>query len=111
MSSLEAYILKKYSRWVPFTDCSSELLFDIEECLDASITKECSACSQTKVSRGNKDSPIGGILTPKLFPIEYVTKQYAIPFEHIDIKSGGLLYSALARLIELNMHIDQKEEE
>ena len=75
-TSLEAYIYQRYGRWVPFTDCTEEIGFDIEDAIEAHITKECTACVETRVSRGSKyeDSVQGGFLTPKLFPVKYVQR-------------------------------------
>ena len=106
MSNLEAYILNKYSRWVPFKDCSAELLFDIEEALGVRITKECESCEQIVLN--SIGAPIGGLLTPKLQRIKYKKHHYAISEDHIDFQNGGLLYSTLAKLILLNAHLDKE---
>ncbi len=105
MSSLEKYILSKYGRFVPFKDCSEELQFDVSLALDASIKKDCIAA---KVIKPNATGEITYGLTPRLISVEYMTERFCIANESIDFKNGGLLYSALARLLNLNMHLEKE---
>lgn len=107
MSNLEAYILKKYSRWVPFSICSEELGFDVTACLAASTTKECSAGLERDTHQGGKLK--GTLLEPKMRPVEYITERFTLPYEHVDHRNGGLLFSALAHLLNLNLHYRGEE--
>lgn len=106
MNRLEKYVFDLYGRWISFTDCSRELLFDIEEALDVKITKEASACKQVIIDTNGNIK--GGLLTPKLKPIEYEVHNYAIPQEMIDFKNDRLHFRMLAKLLILNMHLDKE---
>lgn len=106
MSNLESYILKRYGRFVPFEDCTSELLFDVTLCLAASVKKECTGGTTHKP---NYRGELVYHLTPQMMPVEYTTERFCIANESIDYKNNGLLYTVLARLLMLNLHLDQKE--
>ncbi len=102
MSNLEAYIIKRYGRWIPFSVCSEELLFDVTDAIYASYTKECEACTAPV-------NPETLRLTPKLKPVKYDILKYTMPFEHIDYDKECLLFTALAKLLLLNMHLQGEQ--
>ncbi len=107
MSSLESYIFKKYGRFVPFKDCSDELLFDVALCLDASLRKDCTGGTTHKA---NYYGEVTYGLAAEMIPAKYTTERFCIANENIDFKNNGLLFSVLARLLNLNMHYQGEQD-
>jgi len=97
VSRLDAYLLKHYSRWIPFDICSKELLFPIEIALDASIQKRCVVGERTVISKK--------VLAPTYRPAVFNKVHFAIPPENIDHIGERLLYTELAKLLNYNLHL------
>ncbi|OYZ26137.1 MAG: hypothetical protein B7Y23_02810 [Sulfurovum sp. 16-42-52] len=91
MSNLEAYILKKYGEWVPFDICSAELGFDIQEAVALTIKKS-----------GNIMLSENEVAWQKPKKTKYV---YQVPVMSSTVVRGDtLLFTELAKLLNLNMH-------
>ena len=92
MSSLEAYILKRYGEWVDFEICSQELYFDV--CEAVALTLE-----YQNTIRCTKDDIAWGRLKRRQY-------SYQIPvMDPLLVRGDTLNYKELAHLLELNMHL------
>lgn len=114
MSTLEAYIFRKYGRWIKYEIASNELGFSIMHAVDATVTRSCQAGMEPKIYWHVKDQQwrmSGGLIGPKLKPIKYSSTFFAIDPLSVDSMGERLLYTELARLLNLNLHLDLGFEE
>lgn len=96
MSNLEAYILKQYGRWVDFEICSKELGFDVEDAVFLTIEKK-GVLMQTKTE----------VVWTKPRKTGY---KYRVPvMSSLVVRGDCLLFTELAKLLDLNMHYSPKE--
>lgn len=98
MSSLEAYILKKYGKFVPFDIASEELGFDVLDAVACVVTKAGSVLMR-------KEYICNGVLTTprKTKATEY---EYNVPvMSSLAVRGNCIRYAELAHLLNLNMHI------
>ena len=109
MSKLECYILKRYGRWIPYSVASEELGFSVVNAVDACINKACRAGKEAQEYKNATTGEIsfrGGFMTPRMFDITYNSFEFVIDSLSVDIINDRLLFTELARLLNLNLHLD-----
>lgn len=95
MTSLEAYILKQYGRWVDFEICTKELGFNVEDAVALTIEKKSSI-----------DMVPSDVWLRKPRKTGY---KYRVPvMSTLAVRGDCLLFTELAKLLDLNMHFQPK---
>ena len=93
MSTLEAYVISLYGKWVPFADASKELGFDVCDAIAVTIKKS-GAVSVVKDTKA---------LVPRLKRKQY---SYEVPVMNMTaVRSDSIRYIEFSHLLDLNMHL------
>ena len=94
---------------IPYSICSDELGFSVVNAVDASINKACRAGKETQSYKNITTGDIcvkGGFMTPRMFDVTYNSFEFVIDSLAVYIINDRLLFTELARLLNLNLHLD-----